>query len=178
MKNSTFKNLLEKHNNRVFSYAYYILRNREDAEDITQDVFIRLWQNWDRIDHNKVVAWMVKVVHNRCMDLYRQKKASINQHRKASGVELQSIPSENSVENNPEYNLEFTESQKLILSALDTLSPRTREMLLMHYYQGLKYKTISEIMNTKISTIKVAVHRGKRLLRKALEGYFQERVEK
>ena len=176
MKNSTFKNLLEKYNNRVFSYAYYILRNREDAEDITQDVFIRLWQNWERIDHNKVVAWMMKVVHNRCMDLYRRKKASINQQRKVSGVELQSILSENSVENNPEYNFEFTESQKLLLSALDTLSPRTREMLLMHYYQGLKYKTISEIMNTKISTIKVAVHRGKRLLRVALEGYFQERV--
>ena len=178
MKNSTYKNLLEKHNNRVFSYAYYILRNREDAEDITQDVFIRLWQNWDRIDHNKVKAWMMKVVHNRCMDLYRRKKVPINQQCKAYGVELQSIPSERTVENNPEYNLEFTESQKLLLSALDTLPPRTREILLMHYYQDLKYKTISEIMNTKISTIKVAVHRGKRLLRKALEDYFQERVEK
>jgi len=178
MKKNEFKKILHTNKNRVFSYAFYLLRNREDAEDITQEVFIRLWKNWDSIDRKKVVGWMMRVTHNCCIDLMRQKKASANQLRSAGRVDSESALLKSDTNTDPELQYEFTETQRVLLSAMEALPERTKSMLLLHYFQGLKYEAIGEILNTKVSTVKVAVHRGKKVLRQVLAEQFPERMGK
>ena len=69
-----YQQAIAQYRQRVFSFAYYSLRTREDAEDITQDVFIRLWQHWRKIDHERVGAWLMRVAHNSVIDHVRRHK--------------------------------------------------------------------------------------------------------
>ncbi len=176
MKKNAFKKILHTSKNRVFSYAFYLLKNREDAEDITQDVFIRLWEHWSSIDQKKVVGWMMRVTHNCCVDLMRQKRASASPLRSAGRVDSESALLKADANTDPELQYAFTETQRVLLSAMETLPERTKSILLLHYFQGLKYEVIGEILNAKVSTVKVAVHRGKKVLRQVLAEEFPERM--
>jgi len=178
MKNIKYKKVLREHKNRIFGYAFYFLRNREDAEDVTQDVFLKVWQNWDKIDQSRMVAWMMRVTYNQCIDLSRRKKTSGNNRRTSADYDLAALPSEPNSRVDPEWSYDFSETQKMLLSALQTLPRKTQSMLLLHYFQGLKYETIGEMLDTKVATIKVAIHRGRKMLRQVLADDFPEKVRK
>ena len=176
MKRNEFHNLVQEHKNRVFSYCYYFLKNREDAEDVTQEVFIRFWNNRESIHRKKLGAWLLTVAHHRCIDLIRQKRAALSRQRMTKDLDPDALASTHTHESDPELHLEFTETQKVLLSAMESLPEKTKSIIMLHYFQGLKYETISEMLDTKVATIKVAVHRGKRLLRDALMESFPERM--
>jgi RNA polymerase sigma-70 factor (ECF subfamily) len=116
---------------------------------------------------------MLRVVHNRFIDLAKQKKTAASRQAVTSSIPLDAIDSEGySSGNNPVKQMEYSESQRIILKAMDSLPGRTREMLLLHYYQGLKYNEISEILDMNINSVKVAVHRGRKILRENLKDHF------
>lgn len=177
MKKLLFHKLFRKHQDSVFSYSFYFLKNRDDAEDVTQEVFIRLWQHWDEIDQKKVVAWMMKVAYHLCIDRIRQRKLCGNRFQDQTQNRFEKILTPPNVHTNPELGYEFNETQKVLLCALEILPERTRSILLLHYFQGLKYETIGEIMNLNVSAIKVAVHRGKKILRETIKKQYPELVE-
>jgi len=109
--------------------------------------------------------------------LMRQKKASASPLRYAGRVDSESALLKADANTDPELQYAFTETQRLLLSAMEALPERTRSILLLHYFQGLKYKVIGEILSAKVSTVKVAVHRGKKVLRQVLAEEFPERME-
>ena len=178
MKRAGFKKVLREHRNRVYGYALYFLRNPDDAEDITQDVFLKVWQHWDNIDKSRMAAWMMRVTYNQCIDMSRRRKASVNNRTASAEFDFERLSSDPNNCIDPEWSLEFSETQKTLLSALGTLPRKTQSMLLLHYFQGLKYETIGEILDTKVSTIKVAIHRGRKMLRQVLAEEFPERMRK
>lgn len=176
MKKRAYHKVLQEHKDRIYSYAFYFLRNREDAEDVTQEVFIKVWQHWDKIEKQRIAAWLTRVTHNQCVDMTRRKKTG-NQHRVIAGdFDLSRVSDKDSTQSNPESSLEFSEMQATLLEAMKALPEKTQSMLLMHYFQGLKYETIGEILDTKISAVKVAIHRGRKSLKKILAENFPERV--
>jgi len=177
MSQTTFKKLVQEHRNRVFSYTLYFLRNREDAEDVTQEVLIRLWKNMNKIDRKKIVPWLMQVAHNCCIDHVRKRKSVGKNGKIIDSIEVDNLPSEVDAVSHPDQFVEYTETQELLLSALNTLPERTKSMMLLHYFQGLKYTTISNILNTDVGTVKVAVHRGRRMLREKLTHHFAETLE-
>lgn len=74
---------IDQHRHRVLSFARYSLRVREDAEDVTQEVFIKLWQHWHKIDHEKLGAWLMRVAHNCVIDHVRKQRpqqANVDQY--------------------------------------------------------------------------------------------------
>ncbi len=150
----------------IYSYLCYLLKNREDAEDVTQEVFIRLWNHWDRVDQARVKSWLMRVAHNRSIDLIRQKKTVVSQGRIMSPLEY--VERSMSAEGTPETIYENNEKHAAILTALKQLPEKMHSILLMHYFQGMKYKEIGEILNITISDVKVSVHRGKKLLRDSM----------
>ncbi|UCF77682.1 MAG: sigma-70 family RNA polymerase sigma factor [Candidatus Eiseniibacteriota bacterium] len=168
MKKRLFEEFLKEHADRVFSYALYLLRNREDAEDVTQEVFAKLWQHWPRTTSTARVAFTMRAARNQCIDLLRRRKTSGDHMRAPEWLDLDSVPAARSPELDPELHAELTETQEVVLSALEALPERTRSMLLMHYFQGLKHETIGEILDVTTSTVKVTMHRGRALLRRAL----------
>ena len=78
MKRACFKKIVDKHKDWIYSYALYFLGNRMDAEDVTQEVLIRAWQNIDTIHQRKTKAWLTRVTYNLCNDYARRRKARAN----------------------------------------------------------------------------------------------------
>ena len=176
MKKAAFQKILRQHKNRVFSYATYFLRNREDAEDVTQEVFIKVWNHWEKIDKTRIVAWMMRVTYNQCVDVSRRKKNLVHKRLDSVNFDIEAYAHDSNTTADPESYYEFTETQQAILSAIRELPKKTQSMLLMHYFQGLKYETIGDILDTKVSTVKVAIHRGRKMMRQILADEFPERV--
>ena len=174
MKQIAFKILLKKHKDRVFNYALYFLRQQQDAEDVTQEVFIKLWQNWNSIDRNKALAWLMRVTHNLCINYIRKRKITATNPMQSSNIDNKKIPIESDTIVDPEMSYDFTEQQLALLAALSKLPERTKSMFMLHYFEGLNYEMIGEILDVNINTVKGTVHRGKKLLRKILEEQFNE----
>ena len=177
MKKRAFQNCLTRHKDHVYSYTLYMLKNKEDAEDVTQDVFIKLWNYWDRVDKQYVKGWLLKVAYNRCIDLIRQKKTTGEQAKMRNDIEITKLVCEMDSSQNPDAYLNENEMRIVLLKAMEQLPEKTKSMLLMHYFQDLKYETISEIMETSLSSVKVSIFRGKKILRSLLLDYYPERVK-
>jgi len=166
MKKTEYQDVLRETRDKVYSYLYYLLKNREDAEDITQEVYIRLWNHWDRVEQPRVHAWLMRVAHNRAIDLIRQHRTANTREKLVSPIEH--IENRLAAEGTPESVLEQNEKQRSLLRAMDQLPEKTKSILLMHYFQGMKYKEIGTSLNMTLSAVKVSVHRGKKLLRDAM----------
>ena len=69
-----YRQATEQHRQRIYAFAYYSLRAKEDAEDVTQEVFIKLWQHWQKVDHGKLGAWLMRVAHNAVIDYVRKQR--------------------------------------------------------------------------------------------------------
>jgi len=176
MKKKLFQKLLKDNKDRIFSYAFYVLRNREDAEDVTQEVFIKLWRHLDRIDPERSTAWMMKVAHNQCISLTRKLRVSRRDREDLDGMTVDTLPAKADTDTDPGVALKYKETQKTLLLALEKLPVKTRSMMILHYYQGLKYQAIGEILDMNVNTIKVEVHRARKLLKEILAKEFPERA--
>jgi RNA polymerase sigma factor (sigma-70 family) len=177
METNAFEKILDEHKDRVFSYAFYVLGNREDAEDVTQDVFIRLWRNLGAVDSSRRKAWIMSVAHNRCIDLARSRKRTVHRREDPDVLTTHTDSTPVSPEMHPELRSESRETRRMLLGALRKLPVRTRSMIVMHYYQGMKYRSIGEVLGVNVNTVKVEVHRARKQLREFLAREFHERTE-
>jgi len=168
MDGVVFHNLLRKHRDRVFSHAWYVLRNREDAEDVTQEVFVKLWEHGKEIDPGKTEAWIMRVTHNACIDCCRRRSRKQKRQRDLEAEGAADAAAWRPQEWDPEGAFEWTETQRILLSAMDELPASVRSLLLMHYFQDMPMDRIGEAVGMSESAVKVAVHRGRKKLKKAL----------
>jgi len=162
-----YQQAITQYRQRVFSFANYSLRAREDAEDITQDVFIKLWQNWQRIDHSKLNAWLMRVAHNAVVDHVREHKKANEQVDDYAELEDQA---------SEEYSggdLDDRAFKQQLMEAIKSLDDPFRSILVMRDIQGMSYTDIQQSLDISASQVKVYLHRGRRKLRenKKLRSY-------
>lgn len=174
MKKRQYQHIVETHKNRIFNYAFYYLKNREDAEDVTQDVFIRLWNHWQEMERKKITAWLLRVTYNRCIDIVRRRKNYENRMQNSVHYKIENDVADQASVNRPDVNVEFSDIQRTLLAVMDLLPEQTKSILLLHYFEGLQYRTIGEILDLKVGAVKTAVHRGKKVLRDNIETYYPE----
>ncbi len=79
-----YKIILQQFKNKIYSYSYYLLKNRMDAEDVTQEVLLSIWQNLDKVNAFALKTWIMKTTHNKCLDLLR--KRSLAYQRQADFI--------------------------------------------------------------------------------------------
>ena len=148
----------QPHQKRIYRLAYKYMANHEDAEDIVQEVLCRLWDHRDLTAIENVVAWTAKVTRNVCLDALRQRK-SYRLIVSAQDPEL-SLRKAIAIEiNMPQY----------LIAALSQLDNPYRTLVLMRDVEGLSYEVISQDMKIPLNTVKVYIHRGRRLLRTFLK---------
>jgi RNA polymerase sigma-70 factor (ECF subfamily) len=168
MKKRDFHELAASQRNRIYSYAYYLLRNQEDAEDVTQEAFVRLWQRCQAPDQKGRIGWLIRVTHNLCMDVKRRRHRAA-QYTQTAGEDPQAVPlTRAGTEPDAEHQLLLHESHRALLAALSQLPDVTQSYLLLHYFEGMTYREIGEITDTHPTTVKVQVHRGRQTLKKIL----------
>ncbi len=169
MDKLTHNKLLSSHRHRLFNHAWYCLRDEHAAEDVVQDAFLRLWQSRPPVKPEAAGSWLMKVVHNLCIDSMRRQKSQ----RKNFGVpvtdQYEHLSTSPDSTWNPEHSLHLDDRQRLLLEAMKTLKPETHSILLMHYFQGLTLAQISAATGKSVSALKVQFHRARKSLRVVLD---------
>jgi RNA polymerase sigma-70 factor (ECF subfamily) len=143
----------------VFSFAHYSLRAKEDAEDITQEVFIKLWQHWQKIDHSKLGAWLMRVAHNAVIDHVRKQK------NVASQTDDYAEPEEQAAEVLTEQQVDDGRFKEELMASIKLLDDPFRSIIIMRDIQGMSYSDIQHTLDMSESQVKVYLHRGRRKLR-------------
>ena len=169
MDKNTYMKLLETHRDRIYSYCLYCLRHQDDAEDLTQEVFLRLWKQGPDFQLEKAEAWLIRVAHNLVIDHSRRRKSQATHLGRPDPHALDQLVEPDGPANSPERHLQQANDRQEILNAMATLQEETRSVMLMHYFQGLGLKEIAQVLGKKTSTVKVQVHRARKALRLVLE---------
>lgn len=156
MKRIRFSRIMKTYQDSIYGYSFYILGNREDAEDITQEVLLKTWQNIDSVGKGCIKSWVMRVTKNLCIDRIR--------HRKLS----QTIKHDPPPPRDPEAGIEEREIQERVRDAIGNLPLNLRSTVVLREIQGLKYREISKILDIPLNSVKVQLWRGRKLLRQAL----------
>ena len=170
-----FRELIGRYQRPVFSLIYRIVRDREKAEDLAQDSFVKVLNAIDRYDPQyKFSSWIFKIAHNTALDHLRRKEPETlsldgSPHaRTAAEVEASTITPA-SHDENPE---QFTANRELggeIEAAMGTLRHEYRTAILLCHVEGRPYEEIAEIMDVPLGTVKTYIHRGRKELMQRLE---------
>ena len=160
-KRERFDRLYAQYADDVLRMAYLYLANRQQAEDVAQDVFLRLYTRGDGIAPGKERAWLMAVTVNRCRDYWRSGWVK----RMVHGEEmLAMIPAEE------DDRLEDREEKEAVLRAVHRLAPPFRDVVLLHYYRGLKLDQIAESLGISRGTAASRLARA----RDKVKGYMRE----
>ncbi|HSJ24776.1 MAG TPA: sigma-70 family RNA polymerase sigma factor [Longimicrobiales bacterium] len=170
-----YRELIGRYQRPVFSLIYRLVRDREKAEDLAQDTFIKVLNNIDRYKPEyKFSSWIFKIAHNTSLDLLRKKEPETlsidgSPHaRTAAETEASTITPESGGENPEEY----TANRQLgaeIEDALGTLRADYRTAIVLCHVEGRPYEEIAEIMDVPLGTVKTYIHRGRKELMQRLE---------
>jgi RNA polymerase sigma-70 factor (ECF subfamily) len=164
-----FQALVEDHRDRVYSLACYLLGDREEAADVTQDVLLRLWRNLSELDpeNGNVSAWLLRVTRNRCFDLMRKRRSQ----RSALGMaeEPDAVDLTPADEPDPERLASSSDLGRHLRRAVRELDEPYRSVLILREVQEMKYREISETLEMPLNTVKVNIHRGRKMLRDRLQ---------
>lgn len=164
---AAFAGIVHHFQDYVFTIICQLVRNRTVAQDLTQEVFIRVYRflpnfRWE----SQFKTWLYRLVRNVCNNYFRSQKMYVNQFTSLEDDEQKNldVPDSFSLEN----ELIGENKQEIIRKALDVLSEQYRFILLLHYYEGLKYTEIAEILQQPLGTVKTQLHRGMKLLKKQI----------
>ena len=145
---------------KVFGHAYRVLGDRSEAEDVAQEALIRLWKqasDW-RQGEAKVTTWLYRVVANLCTDRLR----------KGRGVALDAIPEPEDDAETPAEAMQQKSRQVALQEALNELSDRQKQAVVLRHIEGLSNPEIAEIMEIGVEAVESLTARGKRALAKLL----------
>jgi len=165
-----FTELMYLYKDKIYHLAYRMLGNSQEAEDISQETFLRVYANLDRYDdQHKFSTWIYRIATNLCIDRIRKKKAdfSLDESWNADeGIDWYSkIPN---YDKSPEEEAIVNEEQEIIHNAILNLPPKYRVIMTLKYVEELSVQEISEVVNLSVATVKTRLHRGREYLRKQL----------
>ena len=166
---SAFDKTAARHRNRIFTFACYCLGNREEAEDVTQEVLIRLWKNLDSLEEPRLVPWLIHVTRNACIDTMRRRRtyrALVAED--PEGEAMLRVPSRTP---GPGVLAEASDFRTQVENALKELAEPYRSVVILREIQDLKYEEISAALGLPLNTVKVYLHRGRRRLRERLREF-------
>ena len=152
-----YRQAVDQHKQRVYSLALYSLRAREDAEDVTQEVFIKLWQHWQKVDLDKIGAWLMRVTRNSVIDHVRKRNPEQNQ----TDFNVETQPALES----EETELDRTSIQQQLKLAIAELNEPFRSIIIMRDIQGFSYSDLEQTLDMSESPVQVYLHRARRKLR-------------
>ena len=154
--------LVQQYKNRIYSYSIYMLKNRMDADDITQEVLIKIWKNINQFNILAAKTWIMKTTHNLCIDYLRRRKSELNKN--PYSVDDVSEFIENKENENPMLKTENKFAEQKIKKAIKNLSDNQKSVFVLYEIQGLKYKEISKTLDMPINSVKVTLMRARKEL--------------
>ena len=158
MDEGRFEDLYRRYANDVLRVSYFYLGDRQQAEDVTQDVFVRLLTNAPDLEEGREKAWLLKVALNRCRDLWR---AAWVKRVVLGSPAMELTPA-------PDQMDERLERQEL-MNAIRRLPADFRDVILLHYYQGYGISEMADMLKVPEGTISSRLSRGRKKLEDILK---------
>jgi RNA polymerase sigma-70 factor, ECF subfamily len=154
--------LYDRHGRLLYGLILRILRDRSEAEEVLQEVFVQVWTRADtyNVELGAPIAWLVRIARNRAIDQLRANNV------RARTVEASPLPQP--VET-PEARAAVSEQQRAVARALDALPLEQRELIEHAYFQGLTQSELAERFNLPLGTVKTRVRMGMMALRRELQ---------
>lgn len=155
-----YESAVRQHIKAISHYAFRMLGNSKDTEDITQEALLRLWthaKTW-RSDKASVSTWLHRIAHNLCIDYLRKDKSNVTGEL-SEDLESTELPTQA-----PERE----ERLEALKSALDLLPERQRSALILSHYQGFSNRDIAQILDVSVDALESILARARRGLRAQL----------
>ncbi len=157
-----FGRLYNMYVDRVYRHIYYRVGNVADAEDLTQQVFLKAWQAIDRYKKttSPFLAWLMTISHNLVVDFYRSKKDKVYLEAEVTADDLAS---------SPERIAEARFDQQQLRGAILQLRSDQQQAILLRFIEGFQYAEIASLLGKSQGAIRVILHRALVALRRILE---------
>jgi RNA polymerase sigma-70 factor (ECF subfamily) len=152
---------------RIYNLSYRYTNRRDEAEDLTQEILIRIYQNLKsyRSEAGSFQSWILRIARNLIIDHYRQTR----KYQQAGGSEeLDAMNIRDDKVPNPERAAEQTEASRFLQYGLQALSPELREAIILRDIEGMAYQEIADLLSVPEGTIKSRINRGRLELAKLL----------
>ncbi len=156
-----FSEIITRHKNLVYSVVLRMVNNQDDANDLAQEVFIKVYKNLDKYFPDfKFSTWIVKITTNHVID-YRRKK-------KYETVSMEEVEYKLISQSSPEQDCLEKEERLALNELLNNLPDIYKVPIVLYHQQGLSYQEISEAINEPLSKVKNRIFRGRKILKEEL----------
>jgi RNA polymerase sigma-70 factor, ECF subfamily len=159
---SAVGDLYDRHSRMLYGVILRILRNRSEAEEVLQEVFVTVWNRAETYDGavGSAAAWLVRIARNRAIDRLRANTARVRA--------VESVPFERWSSENPETSASLGEQQRAVARALDAIPREQRDLIEEAYYLGLTQSELAERHKLPLGTVKTRIRTGLLTLRQQL----------
>lgn len=164
---AAWETVVNSYAKRIYNLTYRYTGRRDEAEDLTQEIFIRVYQNLKsfRSDSGSFQGWIMKVGRNLIIDQYRRTRRF---QQTAGTEEMESMNLKDEKVPNPQRGVEQTEATTFLREGLQALSPELKEAIILRDLEGLAYQEIAEFLGIPEGTVKSRINRGRLELAKLL----------
>jgi RNA polymerase sigma-70 factor (ECF subfamily) len=180
-----FQTLVRRYQNRIYTAAFRILDNSEEAEEVMQETFVKVHQNLSKFrPQASFSSWVFKIAHNICLDILRAR------HRR-KGFQLLAFDPQSGEEDvsdlplnvvgqiadpslDPSQQLDMSEQGLIVAQSLRALPENQRTVLILHDIEGFSYQEISDIVGANLGTVRSRLHYGRIKLKEMLDPYFSQ----
>jgi len=160
----SWEEIVRENTDRVYRLAYRLTGNRADAEDLTQEVFVRVFRSLHSYSPGTFAGWLHRITTNLFLDGQRRKKRI---RFDALGPAVERIAATTDA-SSPERRYEHDNLDRDIQEALDSLKPQYRAAVVLCDIEGLSYEEIGEVLGISMGTVRSRIHRGRAQLRTTL----------
>lgn len=172
---SAFEDLVTKYQDRLIGFFYHLVRDRTMAEDMAQEVFLRIHRSRERYTASaRFSTWLFRIAHNLASNqrrgLSRRKEVSLaGANPNESGIQTQGSNLAEKSALMPTRLLDSKETQSVVREALESLNERQKTAVLLHKFQGMSYQEIGDVMELNVVAVKSLLSRARGRLKEVLE---------
>lgn len=148
---------------KLYRFAYFFMKNEDDAADVVQEVYLKVWDNrdkWDTLQNEE--AWCMQVTKNLCLERKRKTKTIREHHTKMT------VTKSDAHEKSPENISLWKDQMQMMHNILDKLSEKQKIVFVLREIEGLSYKEITEQLDIELNQVKTDLHRARKYLRAEL----------
>lgn len=172
-----FRILVEEYKDRVYNTCMGFLHNPRDAEDLTQEVFIKVFESVDTFREDSTIGtWIYRIAVTKCLEVIRKRKRIKRRGFFQALLNTNEEPDESADTTffqHPGIALEQKEQADILMKAIETLAEQQRIAFTLHKLEDLSYKKIAAIMEVSLPAVESLMHRAKKNLQKELYSYYK-----
>ena len=153
-----YRQWVKDYQDQAWTVARYILKDGQEAEDAAQEAFVKLWNNRDSIDPERVQAWLMKVTRNGCLDRLRRRRDNVEFDESYMTAEV----------NGPMQDVAASETREWLKRAIGGLNEPYRSLVVLRDVNQHSYEEVAGILEFNVTQVKTCLHRARKELREQL----------